>query len=131
MSKKDNLNEALKNAVHVSNDLELKTAIKQKTLAIISTDIALYTKLLKKFPKEKVSKLTKTVGKSLTILGTAITIGTGGILSGIGLPIAGAGALIGVSGMVADDYSDYRIFMDYDNRRVAFVKVKGNPKVKI
>lgn len=131
MSKKDNLNEALKNAVHVSNDLELKTAIKQKTLAIISTDIALYTKLLKKFPKEKVSKITKTVGKSLTILGTAITLGTGGILSGIGLPIAGAGALIGVSGMVADDYSDYRIFMDYDNRRVAFVKVKGNPKVKI
>lgn len=60
MSKKDNLNEALKNAVHVSNDLELKTAIKQKTLAIISTDITLYTKLLKKFPKEKVSKITKT-----------------------------------------------------------------------
>ena len=125
------IKEALEKATYVSNDLQLKTEIRKKTIAIISTDIELYQKLLKKFPKEKVANKTKKTGKFLTVLGGLITVLTGGILAWIGLPIAGAGAALGLTGMALEDYNDYTLFLDYDKKQVIFLKTKGSPSIKL
>lgn len=132
-AKKDiaKITEALEKATYVSNDLELKTEIKKKTIAIISTDTKLYEKLLKKFPKEKVAEKSKKAGKFLTISGLLITLLTGGVLAIVGLPMAGAGAAIGVTGLALEDYKDYTLFMDYEKNQVIFLKTKGTPSIKL
>lgn len=125
------LRNALNNAVHVSNDLELKTAIGKKNLAIISNDIVLYARLLEKMPKEQVSSGTKSFGKLLIGLGAAISIMSFGLFSFIGVPMAAAGAVMGTIGVALDDYKDYSLVLDYDKKEVVFLKVKGSPCLKI
>lgn len=122
---------ALKNAKHVSNDVDLKTVIGQKSLVIISTDPVLYQRLLQKFSKEKLAGKGKAWGKALAWTGTAITVLSAGVLSSIGIPLIGAGAALGVTGMVLEDYKDYNLFLDYDNKQVVFVKVKGTPHIDL
>ncbi len=63
MAKTVKLTEALKDAVYVSDDTSMKTAIQQGKLVVISTDNALYTKLLEKFPREKLTKKFQKQGK--------------------------------------------------------------------
>ena len=125
------LKEAMDNAINVSDDLHLKTAIKQKSLVIISTDVNLYEKLLKKFPKEKVAMKTKGVGKTLTILGVLISVMSFGAFAFIGVPMAGAGVVLGAAGLVLEDYKDYSLFLDYDNMRVIFIKTEGSPSLDL
>lgn len=125
------LEKALNNAVHVSNDLELKTAIGKKELAIISNDTVLYARLLEKIPKERVSAGSKSFGKLLVGLGAAISIMSFGLFAFIGVPMAGAGAVMGTIGIALDDYKDYSLALDYDKKEVVFLKVKGSPCLQI
>ena len=129
MSKSIKIEEAVKTAVSVSNDTDLKTEIAKGTLMIISTDPALYSRLLKKFPKEKVSKNTKSVGGALAAFGVLITVITAGAFSFIGLPLAGIGAAMGIAGITLDDYTDYTIGLDYDAHHTIFMKLKGDPHI--
>ena len=124
------LKDAMKNAVYVSDDIELKSAVARNELVIISSDLKLYSNLLQKFPKEKVVKKANGLGKVLVGVGAAISILSYGLFSFIGLPIAAAGAALGVGGKVLDEYNQYSIAMDYKNKKVMFVKIKGNPCVK-
>lgn len=119
--------EAAENAIHVTNKVDLKTAIGKKALVIISSDNELYERLLQKFPKENVASGAKSLGKVLMGLGAGISILSGGFFSFVGIPMAGIGAALGATGMVLDDYKDYILAMDYDKKQVIFFKVKGNP----
>lgn len=110
-----------RDGVHTSNDLELKTELGKGTIIIISDDKELYSKMIQKFPKRKVSKFAKKTGKILTFLGIGLSIVTGGVLSWIGLPLAGVGAAIGITGKALDDYKHYKMLIDYDNMRLIFV----------
>ena len=123
--------EAVNNAIHVTNDVDLKTAIGKKALVIISSDSTLYERLLKKMPKENVSAGGKRLGKVLVWLGAAITVLSFGAFAFVGVPMAGAGAVLGAAGLVLDDYKDYSLFLDYDNKQVAFFKVKGTPHLEL
>lgn len=125
------IEEALETAVYVSDNVQLKTEIKKKTIAIISTDAGLYEELLKKFPKEKIADKTKKTGKFFTVAGVLITVLTGGVFAWIGLPMAGVGAAIGITGLALEDYQDYTIFMDYEKKQTVFLKTKGTPAIKL
>lgn len=118
MSKSLPYAEALKKAVHVSDEISLKTAIKQRELIIISSEPNLYDKMVKKFPKAKVMKNASIVSK----------IATGAGLLFPPLLIPGILGMIGTSAM--DEFKDYDISVDYNKREVIFVKTKGNPYVK-
>ena len=120
MSNVDQVRRDFENAVYVSNDLELKTEMGKHTPRIISADIKLYEKMIQTFPKAKIAKKSKKGGKVLMWLGIGITVATGGVLSIVGLPIAGAGAVLGVSGIALDDYKHYKIYIDYDEKRLLF-----------
>lgn len=128
MAKIIKLEDAMREAVYVSDKVSLQTAVHQKKLVIISSDSQFYAKMLKKFPAEKLAKKAKNVGKVATGVGAFIALGTlgaaGGLLLFIGLIGYGAGNL-------ADNYRDYAIRMDYDNRQVQMIKVKGDPRVKV
>lgn len=125
------LDAALKEAVVVNNDVELKTELGQKRLSVISNDPVLYEQLLQKFSKAQISTKGKTWGTVLTVLGAAITISTGGILWSVGVPMMGAGAAIGITGIALDDYKDYSIVVDYDKKQVIFLKTKGTPCIDL
>ena len=129
--KLEKFNEALENATYVADDLQLKTEIKKKTMVVISTDLALYEKLLQKFPKAKVARKTKSAGDLLTVVGILITIFTGGVLAIVGLPIAGLGLAMEVTGLALEDYKDYSIFMHYDKQQVWFIKTGGKPSIEL
>lgn len=113
---------ALKTGVVVTNEVELKTEIAKKTPVVISTDSALYERLLQKFSKEKILDGTKTIGGLMVILGSSLSILTYGLFSFIGVPVAGIGALLGFAGSILDDFKKYNIFMDYENMQVAFIR---------
>lgn len=131
LARQEALRKAIKNAKHINNDVDLKTAIGQKSLVIISSDSTLYQQLLQKFSKQKMAAKGKGWGKALAVTGVAITVLSSGILSSIGVPLIGAGAALGVTGMVLEDYKDYDLFMDYDNKQVIFVKVRGTPSLDL
>lgn len=118
-------------AVRVSNNIDLKTEMKKNSLVIISTDEKLYENLLKKFPKAKISKGAKKTGKFLTFAGVLISVLSAGFLSFVGIPMAGVGVVLGAAGLVLDDYEDYRVFINYDNKEIIFVKVKGVPRMEL
>lgn len=122
---------AFEEATYVADDLQLKTEIKKNTIAIISTDLALYEKLVKKFPKEKVANTSKKTGKALMFFGVLITVLTGGVLSSVGIPLCAAGMTMEIAGLVAEDYANYTIFMDYDKKQVKFLKTQGDPSIKL
>ena len=122
---------ALEQAPIVDNEIDLKSAVKMKKTAIISTERKLYARLLKKVPKEKVARKTKKTGKFLTALGAIVSVGTGGILAWIGVPIAAAGIAIGGAGIVLEEYKGYSIFLDYDNQKVIFIKTKGTNSLRL
>lgn len=123
--------EAFNNSVHVTNSVDLRSEVCKKSLVIVSTEAALYEKLIERFPKAKVAKGSRTAGKVLVGLGTAITVLSFGAFSFVGIPIAGAGVALGSTGLVLDDYKDYTILMDYDEKRVIFIKTKGTPKLDV
>lgn len=129
--KLEKFNEALENATYVADDLQLKTEIKKKTMVIISTDLALYEKMIQKFPKTKVARKTKAAGDLLTVAGILITVLTGGVLAIVGLPMAGVGVAMEVTGLALEDYKDYSVFMNYDKKQVLFVKTEGKPSIKL
>lgn len=131
MAKSVKFADALKDAVYVSDDISMKTAIQQGKLVVISNDNNLYIKLLDKFPKEKVTKKVSKTGKMMTAVGVLITVASGGLLSSIGIPLAGLGIAGSIAGDALDDYENYSIQMDYDNKQVQFIKTKGTPHVKI
>lgn len=131
MAKTIKVADALKDAVYVSDDISMKTAIQQGKLVVISTDNNLYVKLLDKFPKEKLTKKVSKTGKVMTVAGVFITVASGGLLSSIGIPLAGIGIAGSVAGDALDNYENYSIRMDYDNKQVQFIKTKGNPHVKL
>lgn len=118
-------------ATRVNSDIDLKTAIGQKKLVIISSNQELYGRLLKKVPKENVSAGSKKLGGFLIALGTILSVATGGLFSFIGIPLAGAGAALGATGMVLDDYKDYSLFVIYEKKEVMFVKTKGTPCLEL
>ena len=122
--------ELMRNAVYVNNSIELKTAIAKKELVILSTDPELYERMLNKITKEEVSNASKLWGKILMGVGAFITVASFGLFSVIGLPIAGVGAALEVTGVALDDCKDYALGLDYDNKQVCFLKVKGNPRIK-
>ena len=128
MAKTIKLEEAMRQATHVSTDVDLKTAVKKGQLVIISSNSQLYAKMLEKFPKEKVTKKVSSTGKAVASVGVLLTVATGGLL---GLPLVGGGLIAGAAGSILDDYKNYTILMDYDKKEVQFVKTKGNPHVKI
>lgn len=128
LSKTIKLEDAMRTAVHVSNEVDLKTAVQQDKLVIISSDSRLYAKMLEKFPMEKVSKKVSGVGKAVAGAGVLLTVTTGGIL---GVPLIGYGLLSHAIGNVADNYKNYTIRMDYDKKQVQFIKTKGKPHVKL
>lgn len=110
-----------RDGVHTSNDLELKTELGKGTIIIICDDKELYSKMIQKFPKRKISKFAKKTGKILTFIGIGLSVVTGGVLSWIGIPMAGIGATIGITGKALDDYKHYEMIIDYDNMRLIFV----------
>ena len=118
-------------ATRVHSDIELKTAIRQKKLVIISSNEELYGRLLKKLPKENISAGSKKLGGFLLVFGTVITIATAGLFSFVGIPLAGAGAALGATGMVLDDYKDYSLLVNYEKKEVVFIKTKGNPCLEL
>lgn len=119
---------AVKNAVHVTDEVGLKTAVKQGKLVIISSDPQLYKKMLSKFPKEKVTKNVRTAGKVMTGIGAVAAVMTGGI---IGIPMAILGIAGTVGGKFLDYFKDYTIQMDYEEKQVLFIKTKGDVYVKM
>lgn len=131
MAKAIKLQEAMRSATHVSNEVDLKTAIQQGKLVIISDNRQLYARMLEKFPMEKVSKRVSYVSKVMMGVGVAMTLASGGLLGPIGIPLAGTGLAGGIAGNVLDDYNNYNIRIDYDQKQVQFIKTKGNPHVKI
>ena len=122
---------ALEKAPTVDNEIDLKSAIKMERNAIISTDQELYARLLKKVPKEKAARKTKKTGKFLAAFGTIVSVATGGVLAWIGVPIAAAGVLICGTGLVLEEYKDYSIFLDYDKKKVIFIKTKGTNSLEL
>ena len=44
------------------------------------------------------------------------------------LAVAGIGGLSKVVGSAMDDFKNYTLVIDYENKRVIFVKVKGDPR---
>ena len=125
-SEQANNTRELKNAVYVTNDLELKTEMGKRTRLIVSTDKDLYYKTIQKWPqaKNKTAKKSKKIGKVLTYLGIGITVASGGVLSGVGLPLAGIGAATGIAGAAIDDYRHYKLFIDYEEKRLVFKRTK-------
>ena len=123
------LNEAMKKAVYVSNDIDLKSAIARNELVVISDDINLYKNLLSKFSKDKIAKKTNGFGKILMGIGATITVATYGLFAFVGVPIAAVGAALGVGGKALDDYEKYTIAMNHDEKQVAFFKTKGEPHI--
>ena len=120
--------ELLDTATYVSDKVHLKTAVEKGETIIISTDPELYSKMLEKFPKEKMTKKSRKVGKKAAILGGVIAV----IFSGtIGLSIAAIGLALNLTGKALDDYKNYTILMDYDNMRLIFVKTKGDGKIDL
>ena len=130
MSKKIKAEEVMRHieseAVHTSSDLELKTEMGKDSPIIVSNDIELYARMLKKFPQEKyrTARRAKKTGKILTALGVAVTVVTCGVFASVGLTMAGIGAAVGMTGAVLDDYPGYKLFIDYDNNRLIFVHKK-------
>ena len=122
---------ALEKAPTVDNEIDLKSAIKMERNAIISTDQELYASLLKKVPKEKAARKTKKTGKFLAAFGTIVSVATGGVLAWIGVPIAAAGVLIGGTGIMLEEYKNYSIFLDYDKKKVIFIKTKGTNSLEL
>ena len=123
------INDAISKAKVVDNEVDLKTAIAKKEIAIISTDDNLYKRLLKKLPKEKVSEGAKNGGLILMAIGFVLT--STFIFLGPGLAMMGAGAALGATGLAIDGAKNYSLIMDYDNKRVVFIKVKGTPKLNL
>ena len=123
------INEAISKATVVGNDTDLKTAVRKKVLAIISTDSKLYERLLKKLPKENVSIAAKGLAQPLISWG-AVLVWTG-IFTIPGLIMLGSGAALEVTGLALDDARNYSIMMDYDNKRVILLKTKGKPKLDL
>lgn len=130
-ARKRRLESEIERAPHVNNDVDLKTAMGQKKLVIISSDPKLYERLLSKLPKENISSGSKKLGSFLVGVGVAISVASAGLFSFIGIPLAGAGAILGTTGLVLDDYKDYSLFLDYNSKEVIFVKVKGNPCLEL
>lgn len=124
-------NEAFEKAVCVDNEIDLKTEIGKKSLVIRSSDPKLYARLLGKLPKERVSVGVKGVGKLLAGFGAALTVMSFGALSFVGVPMVAMGAAVDIAGGALDDYKDYSLSMDYDNKQVIFVKIKGNPCLEL
>ena len=127
----ERLDNEIKNATHVENDIDLRTAIGLKKLVIISSDLKLYERLLKKAPKESIASGSKKLGGILIGLGAFLTIATSGFLAFVGVPIAGAGAALGATGLVLDDYKDYSLFLSYSTNTVMFIKTKGTPCLEL
>ena len=125
------LNKAVENAPIVTNRVDLLSAVKKGELAIISTDQELYASFLKKMPKEKIARKSKTTGSVLLVLGTVITVATGGILAGVGLPMAAAGLVTGAAGLALEEFKGYSILLDYDQKRTYFIKTTGNPHLEL
>lgn len=106
----------------VDNSLDLKCAQKLGETVIISTSKEFFVELDKKVSGSKIARKTKSVGKKGIILGGILTILTGGL----GLVVLGASALGTVAGVAMDQFKDYKIMLDYDCKRVIFLKSKGS-----
>ena len=119
---------ALKNAVRVTDDVGLKTAVKQGKLVIISSNPQLYKSMLSKFPKEKVTKKVTSASKVMTGIGAVAAVMSGGI---IGVPLAILGIAGTIGGNFLDYFKDYTIQMDYEKKQVMFIKTKGDVFVKM
>ena len=117
----------LKNAVFVSNDVELKTEIGKHTRLIVSTDAEFYEKMIQRFPKikHKAAKKSKKYGKALMAVGVGVAVLTGGVLLPVGAIVAGSGAVLEVAGLTMDDYRHYKMYFDYNNQRLIFKRTKN------
>ena len=116
----------------VADSFSLKEAVKRGDVMIVSTDAELYSQLLERFNKQSAAKTAKTTGGIIAALGVGIALITTGLFipAGAALAVAGVGAAGGIAGMVLDDYKDYAFTLDFDNKNIIFLKIKGSPRVK-
>ena len=118
---------------YVDNDIDLKCAINTKKVVIISSDKKLFVELESKFKKKKAASATKKTGSFISKVGMglfAISMfipGLNGIVLMGELAVAGVGGLSKIVGSAMDDFKNYTMIIDYENKRVLFIKVKGNP----
>jgi hypothetical protein len=118
---------------YVDNEIDLKCAINTREVVIVSSDKALFVELEAKFKKKKASTKTKKAGSFLSKVGMglfAISLfipGLNGVVLMGELAVAGIGGLSRLAGSAIDDFKNYTMVIDYENKRVLFVRVKGNP----
>lgn len=118
---------------YVNNEIDLRCAVNTREVVIVSSDTALFVELESKFKKKKASVKTKKAGSFLSKVGMglfAISLfvpGLNGVVLMGELAVAGIGGLSKLLGSAIDDFKNYTMVIDYENKRVLFVRVKGNP----
>lgn len=118
---------------YVDNEIDLKCAINTREVIIVSSDRALFIELEAKFRKKKASTKTKKAGSFLSKVGMglfAISLffpGLNGVVLMGELAVAGIGGLSKIAGSAIDDFKNYTMVIDYEKKRVVFVRVKGVP----
>lgn len=107
----------------IANDsIELRCACKLGETVIVSTDRNFFVELDEKVSKSNAAKKTKSLGKKGIIAGVALSFFTGGL----GLAVIAASALGTVAGVALEKFKDYKVVMDYAEKRVIFLKKHGS-----
>lgn len=106
----------------IANDaMELRCARKLGEIVIVCTDKAFFAELDKKVSGNNALRKTKSMSKKGILAGIALSFFT----AGAGLVVMGLGALGTIAGTAMDQFKDYKVIMDYSERRVIFLKLKG------
>ena len=118
---------------YVDNELDLKCAINTREVVIVSSNKELFEELEAKFKKKKASTKTKKTGSLVSKIGMGLfTVslfipGLNGVVLMGELAVAGIGGLGKLAGSAMDEFKNYTMIIDYEKKRVLFVRVKGKP----
>ena len=118
---------------YIDSEIDLKCAINTREVVIVSSDSELFIELESKFKKKKFSTTAKKKGSLFSKIGVGLFAvsmfipGVRGVVLMGELAIAGIGGLSKIAGSAMDDFKNYTMVIDYENKRVIFIKTEGDP----
>ena len=104
-----------------NNTTDLRCARKTGETVIVCTDHDFFAELDKKVTGDKVLNKTKKLGMKGLVAGAILSSFT----AGLGLVVLVASALGTVAGVALEQFKDYNVVMDYEEKRVIFLKSQG------
>lgn len=118
---------------YVSTEIDLKCALKTGELVIVSSDESLFVELESQLKKKQTSTKTKKgsslvakIGSGLFVISLFIPGLNGAVLMGE-LAVAGIGGLGKLIGSALDDFKNYALVADYENKRILLLRIHGSP----